>query len=89
MDGNASIVSGRLLAFRLSLTRIRERRGLSQKSLAHRTGLSAHSISDYEQGVSAPRLDALVKLCVELGVAPDELLGWPTGLSAARMEHSE
>ncbi len=58
--------------------RIREARqlaGLTQKELAARIGVSAGTLSDYENGNHDPRSDYLSKIADECNVSVDFLLG--------------
>lgn len=52
----------------------RELRGLNQKELASRIGVSNSRISNWEQGINRPDADILVLLCQALEVSADELL---------------
>lgn len=52
----------------------RELRGLNQKELASRIGVSNSRISNWEQGINRPDADTLVLLCQVLEVSADELL---------------
>lgn len=51
-----------------TLTEAREARGLTQTSLAERTGIKAQSICHYEQGRQSPSPEALHLLCTALAV---------------------
>lgn len=52
----------------------RELRGISQKELAERLGLSNSRVSNWEQGINRPDADILADICRELNVSPSELL---------------
>ena len=54
---------------------LREARGLEQKALAARLGVSANAVSNWECGRSRPDLNLLPALCGALGTTPGELLG--------------
>ena len=56
------------------LTRLRSQAGLSQDALAERLGVSRQSVSKWENGVSTPDLDKLVKLGEVFGVSLDQLV---------------
>lgn len=56
----------------------RELRGLNQKELAKRIGVSNGRISNWEQGINRPDADILVLLCQALEVSADELLDLKT-----------
>ena len=50
------------------LRKLREERGLSQKSLARSAGISRMQLSRIETNISTPNLDSLLKLSRVLGV---------------------
>lgn len=52
----------------------RENRGLNQKELANRIGVSNSRVSNWEQGINRPDADTLVLICNVLQVSADELL---------------
>jgi transcriptional regulator with XRE-family HTH domain len=55
-----------------------QRAGLTQAELAERLGLlSPETISRYERGEREPRVSSLIRIAEVLGVAPEELLGYP------------
>lgn len=53
----------------------RELSHLSQEELGKRTGVSGSAISAYEKSRKYPSLDTLIKICSELSVSADYLLG--------------
>lgn len=56
--------------------RLRERReslGLSRSVLAHRLGVTAAAIGNYENGISSPKEEILYKIFKELDVEPNYL----------------
>ena len=53
----------------------RERRGLSLKELAERTGAHISNLSCYETGKRIPSLELFFKIAMVLGVSADYLLG--------------
>ena len=63
---------GKRLAMRLK--QLRERRGLIQKQLAKKAGLSHGYLARLEIGMHDPPLSTLVKLAKALGVKVTELL---------------
>ena len=52
----------------------RDKKGLTQRELAMRVGLSDKSISLYEKGVSYPPIRNLLMICKELDVRIGEIL---------------
>lgn len=52
----------------------REERGMSQKELADKIGVSNSRVSNWEQGINRPDADILADLCRVLKVSPSELL---------------
>jgi len=59
----------------------RERRNLTQKEVAERSGLHITSVGAYERGERVPRLEALARLCFVLDVEPSAFC-----LEVARVE---
>ncbi|MBP3651972.1 MAG: helix-turn-helix transcriptional regulator [Clostridia bacterium] len=69
-------------AFGRRLKMIRERVGLTQTALGHKTGISQNRISNWELGYAYPDVEHLVLLADGLGCSVDELVGYPhAGLS--------
>ena len=58
----------------------RELRGMNQKELAEKIGVSNSRVSNWEQGINRPDADILVLLCRALGVSADELLSMNTAV---------
>ena len=54
---------------------LRERHGLSLRTLAERSGLSANAVSLIERGVSSPTVSTLHRLAAALGVRIVDLFG--------------
>lgn len=54
---------------------LREKRGLSQIQLAHKTGISSQSISKYEHGERNPKIGKWQKLAVFFNVSVPYLQG--------------
>jgi transcriptional regulator with XRE-family HTH domain len=63
---------------RKTIRAYRQRKGLTQKELADRTGLSVLTIFRYEAGEREPRASDIQKLCEVLNVSEAELLNGPT-----------
>lgn len=61
--------------FPARLRQARLNRGLLQRDLAIRSGVSERQISFYETGRVFPTIPCLLKLCRSLGVGADHLLG--------------
>lgn len=64
-----------LVAFGARLKEARSRRGWNQTALAYHVGKSQGEISEYEHGLTEPKLLTLLLICRELGVSADHLLG--------------
>ncbi|WP_447603025.1 helix-turn-helix domain-containing protein [Nitrospira sp. Nam80] len=58
-----------------NLRKWRERRGLSQRELAVKSGIHHVSIARMEQGRLDPQLSTLLKLCTALQINPNQLIG--------------
>lgn len=58
-----------------TLEKIRTAQHMTQQELAHRVGCSRLSIFRWEQALSLPTGDNLLKLATALNVTPNELLG--------------
>ena len=56
------------------ISALRERRGLSQYQLGALVGVSDKAVSKWENGVSKPRMNTIVKLAEVLDIGTDELL---------------
>ncbi len=48
---------------------------MTQSELAKKVGVAKQCISDYKKGRAVPSLETLFRLCVELDVSSDYLLG--------------
>lgn len=55
--------------------KLRLSKNLTQKQLGEIVGLAASTVNHYEVGYSQPRLPELVRICSNLGVSSDYLLG--------------
>lgn len=60
-------IGDRIRKFRLD-------RGLDQKTLAEKIGVSNSRISNWEKGINRPDADILAEICRALEVSPSELL---------------
>lgn len=66
---NPRLICGRRLA------ELREKRGLTQSMLSHRTGITRAAISHYEKGRREPDFSTLIILADYFNVSIDYLLG--------------
>ena len=53
---------------------LREKKGLTQAEVAYQLGVTAASVSKWENGSSKPRVEILFQLAEMLGVRPEELM---------------
>lgn len=72
-EGRAAVCAGNAAGFNLQT--IRKRRGLTQKELAEKTGITRESIAAYEAGRAHILDAALIDLSSALKVSADEILG--------------
>lgn len=56
------------------ISQVRKKKGLTQKQLAIKLGISDKTISKWEVGKGMPELSLMVPLCEILGITTDELL---------------
>ena len=63
------------IQFGENLRKLRTERGLTQKELGDRVGLSKAVVSKYENSLGYPSLDMLIKISAFFGVSTDYLLG--------------
>ncbi|MGD1959114.1 MAG: helix-turn-helix domain-containing protein [Fulvivirga sp.] len=71
-------------AFGKNLKNLRETHNLKQKDLEPILGITRGQVSNYENGVSDPNLDVLIKLAQYFGISLDELILEPgTSLTMA------
>jgi transcriptional regulator with XRE-family HTH domain len=56
------------------LAALRKKRGMTQQTLAERTGVNVLQIKRYEGGASQPTVDVLRRLAIALGVSSDTLV---------------
>lgn len=59
-----------------------EKSGLKQKAIAERIGVSEQTLSAMLSGRRKIDVDEFFKLCLVLGLAPNELYGYPQTLDA-------
>lgn len=57
------------------LVSLRKEKGETQQQIADALSFSRTGYSSWEQGISQPSLEDLVKLCIHFGVSSDFLLG--------------
>lgn len=57
------------------LRELRRSRGLTQKELGAKIGLSKAVVSKYETGIGCPSFDVLIRIAQYFGVSTDYLLG--------------
>ena len=61
--------------FATNVRRLRAKKGLSQKALADKVGISVSYVSMLERGQRSPPLETIEKMARALGVPPSALLG--------------
>lgn len=61
--------------FRITLAEVRKAHGLTQQTLAERSGVARVTIARLETGKSSPMLQTLEKLAKALGVAVADIVG--------------
>lgn len=64
------------LTFGDKLRAVREARGLSQKELSERIGVTPNYVSNYERNINVPNIQTLEWICKALGVSATDLLGF-------------
>ena len=57
---------------------LRENKGLSQKALADKLGITRSSVNAWEQGISVPSTQYIVELATLFEVSTDYLLNFKT-----------
>lgn len=57
------------------LARLRKQKGLTQEEIANRVNISPQAVSKWENDISSPDIDTIVKLSEILNVSLNELLG--------------
>ena len=73
-DGGRNSKGGGGMTLGERLIQLRAKAGLSQDALAERLGVSRQSVSKWENDVSVPDLEKLVKLSEMFGISLDELV---------------
>lgn len=61
--------------FPATLRRLRERRGISRRTLSELCGLSKNMVMLYERGVAQPNMKALIAIADFFEVSVDDLVG--------------
>ena len=51
-------------------------KGITQEGLATSIGKTKNVISNWERGDNSPDIDSVEKICLVLGVTPNQLFGW-------------
>ena len=64
-----------LTRFAGNVRRLRSKKGISQKALADKVGISVSYVSMLERGQRSPPLETIEKMAKALGVPPASLLG--------------
>lgn len=64
------------LLFGHKLKAIREARGISQKDLSNKIGVTPNYVSNYERNLNVPSIQTLEWICKALGVSATDLLGF-------------
>jgi transcriptional regulator with XRE-family HTH domain len=62
------------IAFGARLRELRDRQGVSQDALSHKTDVHPTAIGRFERGAREPRLTTILRLARGLEVAPGELV---------------
>lgn len=62
------------MAIKENVRRLREERGLTQAELASRLGVTRGSISQWENGISAPRMGVIEQMSALFGVKKSDLI---------------
>lgn len=62
-----------------------DERGMTQRELSKRTGISTSTISDWKTKGNSPTADKIVLVCDALNVSPDVILGNPVDTSEQRV----
>ena len=57
-----------------NIRRTREKRGMTQKDLAEKVGVTLGAISQIEGGKTGKKFDTLRDICISLDVSADEIL---------------
>jgi len=60
----------------VNIVKCRRLKGMSQKHLAAKVGLSSQGLFKIEKGIVSPRVSTVEKICDVLAVTPNQLLGF-------------
>ena len=66
------------MKFSENIKQLRSQLGFTQKQLGDKLGISPSNISDWENGISRPEYENLIKIADIFDVSLDELLGRKT-----------
>lgn len=69
------------MEFGKNLRLLRYASGLSAEVLAERIGITKNMLYLYESEHCFPKLSTMLKMCAELNVTPNRLLGYDVGVS--------
>lgn len=72
------------MTFGQQLKTVREEVGLSQAALCERAGMSVHSLRNWEQDRTLPRIDVATQLARAMGVSLDRLAWTPAKTKGKR-----
>lgn len=61
------------------LKKARKAKKLTQKELAEIIGTTESNVGHYENDRAYPKAEAIIKICLELNISSDWLLGLPNG----------
>lgn len=64
------------MEFGMTLRLLRHASGLSAEVFAERVGITKNMVYLYESGHCFPKLSTMLKMCTELNVTPNRLLGY-------------
>lgn len=70
-----------------NIRKFRQRRGITQETLAAMLGVTPSAVGNYEHDVSFPKEEVLMKLFGALECTPNELLGAEGGLTRIECAH--
>jgi transcriptional regulator with XRE-family HTH domain len=69
------VMNNLLKEFPKILLQLRTLQKVTQKEVAKELGIAYQSYQAYEMGITTPRLEHFIKLCIFFDVTPNELLG--------------
>ena len=64
----------------MNLSKLREKLGITQRKLALDLGIPPTTLNKYENNLTEPKIEVLIKLADYFHVTVDELIGRPTSL---------